>query len=115
VTDRPEFGDPEVADALRSKLGMGELKRLRALMAGGRVCPDHPAHSHERPGVHGRVCPCGNDATSRRFYDAAEERQRERDDAATGLSLEQREALLGGLAAMYAAGAAARLWGGGAL
>jgi hypothetical protein len=113
VTGRPEFGDPEVADALRSKLGTGELKRLRGLMSGTRVCLDHPAHSWERPDAHGRVCPCGNDATSRRFYDAAELRQRERDDAATGLSVEQREALLGGLAAMYAAGAAARLSGGG--
>jgi hypothetical protein len=103
------FGDAADAEAVKAKLGRAERARLRALMAGRPVgCHAHPGDCYAAPDAQGRICPCENNAVTKRFYDEAERRQRERDDARTGLTVEQREALLGGLAAMYSAGAKAK-------
>jgi len=107
MDDLPPFGDPDVARALKSELGVAELYRLRGLMAGAPVCPAHPSSGHEAG-----ACPCRTSAATARSLDAAEERQRGRDDSDSGLSFGQRTALLGGLAAMFAAGAKAKLSGG---
>jgi hypothetical protein len=104
--DLPPFGDPEVARALKSELGVGELERLKALMSGTRLCRAHPSSGHEA-----EQCPCRTSPAEQDRLDAAEERQRARDDADSGLSYEQRTSLLGGLAAMFAGGARARLGG----
>jgi hypothetical protein len=107
MDDLPLFGDPDVARALKRELGVGELYRLRGLMAGAPVCASHPSSGHEAG-----ACPCRTSAATARHLDAAEQRQCARDGVETGLTAGQREALLAGLAAMFAAGAAAKLAGG---
>jgi hypothetical protein len=105
------FGDPAVFEELLGALGAAERARLKAVKAGRAVCPDHPL---EGPAPPAGGCRCRRWPIERRVMDDREARQQEADDAATGLTCEQREALCGGIAAMYAAGAAARLRGGGA-
>ena len=74
-------------------LGVRELQIMSAFLHNEPTCPRHPSYSDcgcDRPGR----LPAG-------WADRQEERCIERDDRETGLTLVQREALLGWLMAQY--------------
>lgn len=72
-------------------LGVREKRLLVAILDDTAVCPRH-----------GRTqCSCSGGGPNQRAADRSEARQVERDDRATGLSIGQREALLGWLLAQY--------------
>jgi hypothetical protein len=99
------FGDAAVLENLRGELGAAERARYRAVVTGRAICPDHPTEGPVPP----EGCRCRRWPTERRVMDDHEDRQRKADDAASGLSAGQREALCGALLAMLAGGAAAKL------
>lgn len=82
------------APGVLQSLGVRELRILRAFLADEPICRRHPSYSE-----------CGCDGGSRvpeGWADRSEACCIEHDDLRTGLSLEQREALLGWLMAQYA-------------